>query len=198
MGKWISQLDADGVFVGEVMADESPLEPGVFLIPGGAVDAAAPQDVPVGQRARWVNGDWLLEALPPGTVLPPWVPPTPAQLQADALRQVDADADAIVRDVVGGRAEEYRQAEAEAQAFEAAGFTGEVPGMVAVWAQASGMTAQAAAQDILAQSAAWRGALLAIRQARLTAKAVVRSGDVNGALATWGAFVVAIRLQLGV
>jgi len=42
MEKLISQLNADGYFVGTATADESPLEPGVFLIPGGAVDMAPP------------------------------------------------------------------------------------------------------------------------------------------------------------
>ncbi|MEY3766920.1 MAG: hypothetical protein RLZ03_1880 [Pseudomonadota bacterium] len=60
--KNVSQLDADGYFVGVTVADESPLEPGVFLIPAGAVDAEPPA-IPEGQRARWNNG-WALEAIP--------------------------------------------------------------------------------------------------------------------------------------
>lgn len=197
MGKLVSQLDAQGVFVMAVEADESPLEPGVYLIPGGAVDAAPP-DVPTGQRARWDGSAFALEPLPTAQPLPIWQPPTPQQLQADALRRIDQDADAIVRDVIGDRGEEYRQAEADALAFQAAGFTGPAPASVAVWAQASGMTEQAAAEDVLAQAAAWRAALLAIRQSRLTAKAGVRAGTVDDALAAWSTFVAGIRLQLGV
>jgi hypothetical protein len=64
--KTVSQLDAAGYFVGITDADESPLEPGVWIIPGGAVDVAPPL-VPQGQRARW-NGAWALEPLP---VAPP-------------------------------------------------------------------------------------------------------------------------------
>ena len=60
--KIVSQLDADGYFVGLTAADESPLEPGVFLIPGGAVDVEPPV-VPDGHRARWSNG-WAVEAIP--------------------------------------------------------------------------------------------------------------------------------------
>lgn len=51
MEKISSQLDADGYFVGVVIADESPLEPGVFLIPGGAVDLPPPEAV-AGKRYR--------------------------------------------------------------------------------------------------------------------------------------------------
>ncbi len=60
--KLVSQLDSDGYFVGATEAHESPLEPGIYLIPGGAVDIPAP-DVPNGKRAKWV-GEWVYEDLP--------------------------------------------------------------------------------------------------------------------------------------
>lgn len=59
----VSQLDDDGYFVSAVMADESPLEPGVYLIPGGAVDVAPPSVLP-GKRAKLVGDSWVLEDLP--------------------------------------------------------------------------------------------------------------------------------------
>lgn len=59
----VSQLDLDGWYAGPVVADESPLEPGVYLIPGGAVDMPPP-DVPAGQRARPVDGEWVFETTP--------------------------------------------------------------------------------------------------------------------------------------
>ncbi len=55
--KIVSQLDANGYFAGAVEADESPLEPGVFLIPGGAIDVPPP-NVPQGKVALWQNG-WV-------------------------------------------------------------------------------------------------------------------------------------------
>lgn len=61
MGKVVSQLDAAGRFIGSTVADESPLEPGVFHIPGGAVDVPPPV-VPGGKFARWANG-WVFEDL---------------------------------------------------------------------------------------------------------------------------------------
>ncbi len=60
--KQVIQLDSAGYFAGVTTADESPLEPGVFLIPGGCIEAAVP-DVPEGQRAKW-EGSWVLEGLP--------------------------------------------------------------------------------------------------------------------------------------
>ena len=60
--KTVAQLDADGVFVCPTIADESPLEPGVFLIPGGAIEVDPP-DVPSGHLARWEQGVWVFEAV---------------------------------------------------------------------------------------------------------------------------------------
>jgi hypothetical protein len=60
--KQVIQLDAAGYFVGFATADESPLEPGVYLIPGGCIEAPAPT-VPEGQRAKW-NGAWVFEDIP--------------------------------------------------------------------------------------------------------------------------------------
>jgi hypothetical protein len=60
--KQVIQLDADGYFAGLTTADESPLEPGVFLIPAGAIDAPVPV-VPEGQRAKW-DGEWVFEDIP--------------------------------------------------------------------------------------------------------------------------------------
>ncbi|MDF3822336.1 hypothetical protein P3G55_20700 [Leptospira sp. 96542] len=77
--KLVPQLDLLGFFVGMSTADESPLEPGVWLIPAGAIDVPAP-DVPEGQRARWQGGAWAFEPIPvpepdPEPEMPPVVDP---------------------------------------------------------------------------------------------------------------------------
>lgn len=61
--KIVSQLDESGVFVGSTVADESPLEPGVYLMPAGAVDVAPPS-VPAGKVAKFQGGKWVLAAKP--------------------------------------------------------------------------------------------------------------------------------------
>jgi hypothetical protein len=73
--KEMSQLDAEGYFVCPTMGEESPLEPGVFLIPAGAVEAPAPT-IPEGQRAKW-NGAWVFEDIPAPA---PEVEPEPVEL----------------------------------------------------------------------------------------------------------------------
>lgn len=59
MGKIVSQLNADGYFVGPAIADASPLEPNVYLLPGGAIDISPPL-IPDNKVAKWV-GEWVFE-----------------------------------------------------------------------------------------------------------------------------------------
>lgn len=89
---------------------------------------------------------------------------------------VDKAAD-LARSKVAGdplRAVEYQRAAAEAQAFAAAGYQGEVPPMVASWA-IGGRTAQEAADDILREAAQYNGALVQLRAVRLQAKEQIRT-----------------------
>jgi hypothetical protein len=136
-------------------------------------------------------------------VTTPVEPPAPTlqELQSESVRAVDADADAIYVAVLGNRGPEYERAERDALDFQSAGFSGPVPPYVATWASASGMTDQAAAEDILAQAAAWNAAAIAIRQNRLSSKAAIRAAQdeqgVAAALSAWTGFVQVIKTQLG-
>jgi hypothetical protein len=97
MTKQVSQLDTGGYFVCLTVADESPLEPGVFLMPAGTVDAPPPE-IPEGQRAKWADG-WVFEDIPqpdtapeaPATIL------TYAQKRAVEYPPVADYLDAIVK-----------------------------------------------------------------------------------------------------
>lgn len=77
--KTFYQTDADGVFVGEVQGHESPLEPGRFLVPAGAVSTRPPAFA-VGKRARWVpeHFAWSLEDTPAPEPIPVESPAGPA------------------------------------------------------------------------------------------------------------------------
>ncbi len=63
MTKTVVQLDKDGFYVGTTIADESPLEPGVYLLPRDTIDEPIPEPMP-GKRAKWV-GEWVYEEPPP-------------------------------------------------------------------------------------------------------------------------------------
>ena len=60
--KQVIQLNDDGYYVGITIADESPLEPNVFLMPARTIDASIPS-IPDGKRAKW-NGSWIFEDIP--------------------------------------------------------------------------------------------------------------------------------------
>lgn len=64
--KIVFQTDRSGFYVGTTLADESPLEPGVFHIPGGCVETAPP-DYSAAESARWDGEGWVIEPLPPET-----------------------------------------------------------------------------------------------------------------------------------
>lgn len=89
--KTISQLDDAGHFVGAAVADESPLEPGVWLIPAGAIDAPPPE-IPDGSLARWDGDGFVIEAIPAPEVVSPSAPSS-AELQAKYTALLDARID---------------------------------------------------------------------------------------------------------
>lgn len=60
--KTVIQLDEHGCYAGTTTADESPLEPNVFLMPARTIDASIPS-IPDGKRAKW-NGAWVFEDIP--------------------------------------------------------------------------------------------------------------------------------------
>lgn len=85
----VYQTDHKGVFVGTAEADESPLQDGVFLIPGGCV-VDPPPSFEEGQRARRVSGAWIVEATPepdPEPEAPEPEPTTPSELIAYAANR---------------------------------------------------------------------------------------------------------------
>lgn len=147
------------------------------------------------------NTDYILylEWLEEGNTPTPADVPSAANIKAANAKKVDADADAIYAGAIGNRATEYGEAEAQATAFKAAGYTGTVPAFVANWLSSNTKgftTASQATDDILAQAAAWRGAAAAIRGNRLLAKKNLIN-DVPTAMAQWDGFVTTIRGQLG-
>ncbi len=109
--------------------------------------------------------------------LPILIDPPPFIPSAAALcEKIDLAADSARAAVVGDptRTIEYERAAAEAAQFKAAVYPADnVPRTVAAWA-INGRTAQQAADDILAEAAAYTEALYQIRETRLQAKELVR------------------------
>lgn len=77
--KVVFQTNHELVLVGTSLADESPLEPGVWMIPGGCVELEPPA-IPPGHRARYSSGTWLIEPAPLPAVEPSSYDLAPAPL----------------------------------------------------------------------------------------------------------------------
>lgn len=82
--KIVYQLNDQGYLVGETLAHQSPLEPGVFLLPGGCIENHPPA-IPEGFRARWTNDEWVLEPIP----APPEPEPIP-EVSLTSLQKAEA------------------------------------------------------------------------------------------------------------
>lgn len=54
------QFDFSGILLGQTEADESPMEPGVYLLPARTTLVPPPRTVPDGQWPRWNGRAWEL------------------------------------------------------------------------------------------------------------------------------------------
>ena len=95
--KPVFQTDELGYFIGITEAYESPLEPGVFLIPAGAFEDEPPYRNEPGVTCwRRVDGAWKIEDIPKAPENPPPAKPTacsPAQglVALFAIKQITED-----------------------------------------------------------------------------------------------------------
>lgn len=86
--KTVSQLNDNGYFIGAAIAQESPLEPGVFLIPRNAVDLDPPAFDPTTQVAKFDTGSWVIENIVvENSTLPT---PSPEEIRLTLTRAVQA------------------------------------------------------------------------------------------------------------
>lgn len=76
----IYNFDADtGVFIGSGIADPSPLEDGVYLIPAFATDIEPPS-IKDNERVLFDGSAWNIEVIPPPPPVPAVPPPTNEQI----------------------------------------------------------------------------------------------------------------------
>jgi hypothetical protein len=141
----------------------------------------------------WAYDGWVAAA-PPAPV-----PPTLAEIKASAKSEIDSAAGAARKRYitsVAGQDAVYLVKAQEAEAYVAAGYTGDVPPHLAAEAAAIGQTPQYVADLVLGTRAAWLSTLSpAIEGARIGGKAAVNAASdaagvqsaLNSALATLGA-----------
>jgi hypothetical protein len=75
--KTVYQIDTSGAFIGETLADESPLEPGVWLMPARTVETPPPE-CPDNKIQQWNGVAWQLIARAPA--------PTPQEVALAKLK----------------------------------------------------------------------------------------------------------------
>lgn len=122
-----------------------------------------------------------------------------AELQVRLCLQIDKESDSARLAIAGDplRVVEYERAAIEAQAYKDAGYSGTVPPTVKSWAEAKRWSGQQAADNILAEAAAWNQALYGIRDMRLKGKEAVRS-SVDNAAAQAAADAVITQIRVAV
>lgn len=103
---------------------------------------------------------------------------TPKPLEpiiAELCRQIDLTADNAYEEIAGNRVAEYQLTEADALAFKAAGYKGDVPLSVQSYVDSSNISPKQATDGILAQAAGMRALVVQIREARLLGKSKVKA-----------------------
>lgn len=189
----VAAVDAGQIIAqgsGFKLSDGTMYPPGLMLVQNVAI----PEDL-IGKRLSYIAGVFAeLHAHTDSAVL--------AAKKAELILKIDADADALIAQVIGQRGLEYLEAEKQAAAYITANYTGAVPAFVQSWATAKNQTATWAADDIAATAAAWRNAQASMRANRLQHKEAARNAADAAALdavsASWEAFLVAIKTQLGI
>lgn len=204
--KTVYQTDAAGVFVGETVAHESPLEPGAVLIPAGCVESPPPAAA-AGHAAMWSGSAWALvddrrgeswydgnnrilvdfvgdPAMRGYTVSPQ--EPTLDDLRAKTKAGVDAAAEAYRLTFItagSGQAMAYTQKLDEARAYlaDASLTAAECPHIFAE-VGITGATAEAVAQVVVGMHAAWQIKSADIEHKRLAAKAAIDAAETAEAI----------------
>lgn len=136
----------------------------------------------------WTDGAWVHSEALAAQLL--------AQYVERACASIDAEADASRLAIAGDplRMIEYERAAIEARAYKDAGYSGAVPPAVVSWAEAKGWSGKDAADNILAEAAAWNQALYTLRDMRLKGKEAVRvAGDEEAATLAAEAAIAQIR-----
>lgn len=119
-----------------------------------------------------------------------------ASFPARAAAEIDAKAGEVRKRYitsVPGQDATYLLKERHAEAYKAAGYAGAVPAMIQAEAAATGLSAQAAADSILAERDAWLTKAAQIEQARRSGKiSVVAAATHDQKVAAYQAAIVAL------
>ncbi|MBP2605520.1 phage tail protein [Acinetobacter calcoaceticus] len=91
--KIVYQFNQSGLYICQTTADESPLEPGVFLMPGNSTEVAPPKEWPddLWPRYNGVNWDLIPKPKVPEPISPEQKLAEFLQSNPDVLRLIEKD-----------------------------------------------------------------------------------------------------------
>ncbi|MGO4738661.1 hypothetical protein AB4099_19085 [Bosea sp. 2KB_26] len=100
--KTVYQTNNVGIYLGETVADESPLEPGVWLTPGGCVTVPPPVRSE-GELAKWDPNTetWSIVVPPPDPEPEPGPPKKIVLISTFWSRMTDEEAEAVDGAIAG-------------------------------------------------------------------------------------------------
>jgi hypothetical protein len=89
----IYNYDTNGIYTCDSLADESPLEAGIFLMPANSTEIAPPE-LTEGNQAIFIAGAWMVQAIPaPDQPVEPVL--TAEELNEQAKANIQATLDKI-------------------------------------------------------------------------------------------------------
>lgn len=156
-----------------------------------AVQAATAPVPAASQTVQEVDPVFVEGALTQQWALVECPAPVIAARRQAMIDSIDA-ACAAIYTRVGRFSEEYKEREAQAIAFKAAGYTGTVPRQVAAFATPAGVTPTYATDLILSQAAQLRGALSALGELRMR-KYELKADSLGAAVAAHAQIMAAIN-----
>lgn len=99
--KQVVQLNEDGYVIGLAIADESPLEPGVYHIPRNCIDAELP-NIPNNKNAKWTGSEFIFEDIIVEPIEPPPTPLTYKEKRAAEYPTLSDQLDMLYWDKING------------------------------------------------------------------------------------------------
>jgi hypothetical protein len=90
----VYQTDINGVYVGDTVADQDPLDGTNWLIPAGCVETAPPT-IADSQLAKWNGTEWVVETIPVVEPDPEPEPLSPAQTVRAKRNQLLVESDSM-------------------------------------------------------------------------------------------------------
>jgi hypothetical protein len=169
----VYQMNGEGKYVGQAVADPDPMQPGHWLIPAGCVTLAPPK-THEGEFAVWNGTGWQIETSPPLSI---------EDLRTQANAAMTAWIDRFLGQFTAG-VSPAELASWPVKATHARAHIGGAPQpMIMAEAAITGEDAGALAQKIVAKSDAYEAIIASVTGLRRATEAAIAAADTQEAVA---------------